>query len=73
MITALSPGLSWLIFGGWLLSVVLIGAFFMGAARGTREYEERLDGAVPSWANPEEAHIRIIRGPYDAETRGDFE
>jgi hypothetical protein len=65
MITALSPGLSWLIFGGWLLSVVLIGAFFMGATRRTQEYEERLDGAVPSWTsvNPEDAHIRIIRGP----------
>jgi len=33
-VIALSPGLSWLVVGGWLLAVVLIVAFFMGATRG---------------------------------------
>lgn len=35
---AFSPGLSWLIVGGWLLAVVLIVAFFMGATRASREH-----------------------------------
>ena len=29
----MSPTLSWVIFGAWLLSVVLVVAFFMGANR----------------------------------------
>lgn len=39
---ALSPGLSWLIFGGWIVAVVLVVAFFMGATRKAREHEERM-------------------------------
>ena len=63
-----SPGMSWLIFGGWLLAVVLIVAFFMGATRGQREYDERT-----FTENSVDAHVRIIAGPYDHEARGDFE
>ena len=65
---ALSAGLSWLIAGGWLLAVVLVVAFFMGATRRGREYEE-------SWTftEPADPHLRIFGGMYDHEARGDFE
>jgi hypothetical protein len=36
MLGALTPGLSWALFGGWLLSVVVVGLFFAGAKRGRR-------------------------------------
>lgn len=32
MFAFLSPGLSWLLFGGWLFLVILIVLFFMGAS-----------------------------------------
>jgi len=28
----MSPGLSWIIFGGWIVAVILIVAFFYGAS-----------------------------------------
>lgn len=61
MTAALSPGLSWLILGGWLLAVVLIVAFFMGANRASREYDEGVD-----FLNPQRAPVDRYRVELDA-------
>ena len=66
--TALSSGLSWLIFGGWLLAVALVVAFFMGATRRGREYEETW-----TFTEPADPNLRIFGGLYDAVERGDFD
>ena len=70
MTAALSPGVSWLIVGGWLLALVLVVLFFMGASRRGREWDEdeawrRMVPTVPV--------IRILGGVYDHEVRGDFD
>ncbi len=75
---ALSPGLSWLLFGGWLLAVVLIVAFFMGASRVTDRVMGPWgvrDADPPTWTftEPADPHIRIVGGPYDHEAHGDFD
>ena len=65
---ALSPDLSWLVFGGWLLAVVLIVAWFSGETRKTRQHDE-------SWTftEPADPQLRIFGGIYDHEGRGDFD
>ena len=81
MIAALSPGLSWLLFGGWLLAVVLIIAFFMGASerRASRAPEgvdflstttAPIDRFRPEFDAP---YVRVMGGIYDHEARGDFD
>ncbi len=74
---ALSPGLSWLLFGGWFLAVVLIVAFFMGASRVTDRVMGPWgvrDADPPSFtfAEPAEPLVRII-SIYDHEARGDLD
>jgi hypothetical protein len=67
-VTALSPALSWLVFGavvGFAVAVYLLASAWL----------DRQDPTPKTWTstNPEDAHIRIIGGVYDAEARGDFE
>jgi hypothetical protein len=51
-VIALSPGLSWLLFGGWLVAVVLIIAFFMG--RGTDRADRMSQEWVERWHRDQE-------------------
>ena len=53
-IAALSPGLTWLLFGGWLLAVVLIIAFFMGASRVRDRAEWMSQEWVERWRRDQE-------------------
>ncbi len=64
---ALSPGLSWLLFGGWLLAVVLIVAFFMGASRVT----DRVMG--PWGVRDADPPSFTFTEPADHEAHGDFD
>jgi len=79
MIAALSPGLSWLLFGGWLLAVVLIIAFFMGASRGndrvlsSPEELESLGRAIDAMRYDPALFIRVLPHVYDWQARGDFD
>ena len=68
MTAALSPGLSWLVFGGWLLAVVLIVAFLMGATRRGRDFDETW-----TFTDPVDPQLRIFGGVYDQEAHGDFD
>jgi len=76
-VIALSPGLSWLIFGSLIALVGFIYVYLVGSDwldRSERELN-RLAKANPSrtFVEPEDAHIRIVGGIYDAEVRGDFD
>jgi hypothetical protein len=64
MLVALSPGASWLLIGGWLLAVVLIVLFFMGASL--------VSGAVMGMQATEPPIVHLYGGIYDHEVRGDF-
>jgi hypothetical protein len=69
--TALSPLASWLLF----LICVGIGATVYIVVAGGHRYRriwQEFDETRTS-VYPEDAHIRIFGGPYDHETRGDFE
>ena len=54
MTAALSPGLSWLLIGGWLLAVVLIVAFFMGASRVNDRADRMSQEWVERWRRDQE-------------------
>ena len=74
---ALSPGLSWVVFGGLVALVVFIYVYLVGSDwldRSERELN-RLAKTNPSrtFVEPADAHIRIFGGPYDHEAHGDFD
>jgi len=72
MTAALSPGLSWLL----VLLCVAVGAAVYVVVAGGRRYrrvERQWRNETRTFTEPEDAHIRIFGGPYDHETRQDFD
>lgn len=66
----MSPLASWLLFGG----CVAVGLVVYVVVVGGRRYRQ-MERQMESWTftEPEDAHVRLIGGIYDAEAREDFD
>jgi hypothetical protein len=67
VIAALSPFISWAVF----LACIGVGAVVYIVVAGGRRYRRMAQQSF-TLTQPEDAHIRIFGGPYDAVARGDF-